>query len=74
MKKYIQMMSTMLFSGMLDIPFSGNHSYRASNSVIRKSHPWDEVFLSKKERLGKSYEELQDLRKTRWEEAQRRNE
>lgn len=33
----------------------------------RVAHPWDKVNLSKSERKGKTYEELQELRKQIWE-------
>lgn len=34
----------------------------------RASHPWDTVQLTKTERKGKSPEEIQALRKKRWNE------
>lgn len=38
-----------------------------SNRVVREHHPWDTFQLSKADRKGKSPEEIQALRKQRWE-------
>lgn len=35
----------------------------------RESHAWDNVQLSKAERRGKSFEEMQALRRQKWEAA-----
>jgi len=43
------------------------------NGVTREYHPWDHIQLSKKERKGKTYEELQALRKKKYEESLERN-
>ena len=32
-----------------------------------QTHPWDKVFLTKQERKGRSYEEVQALRKEKYE-------
>jgi len=46
---------------------------RWDKSVVHNSpspklqYPWDSVQLSKQERKGKSYEEMQALRKTKYE-------
>ena len=37
------------------------------NGVDRKSYPWDRIQLSKAERRGKGPEEIQALRKAKWE-------
>ncbi len=36
------------------------------NGVQREQKPWDDVHLSKEERKGKSYEEMQEMRKVKW--------
>lgn len=36
----------------------------------KKRNPWDSINLSKGERKGKSYEELQELRKSKWVDLQ----
>ena len=33
----------------------------------KKMHPWDKVHLSKAERKGKTYEQMQELRARKWE-------
>ena len=35
----------------------------------RAWNPWDSVNLTKSERRGKSYQEQQELRKTKWEQS-----
>ena len=40
------------------------------NGVSRIRHPWDKINLTKAERRGKTYEELQALRKEKYEEIQ----
>lgn len=42
-------------------------SNRIHNGVSREHHPWDKINLTKSERRGKTYEELQEMRKQRWE-------
>jgi hypothetical protein len=34
-------------------------------------HPWDRVNLLKSERKGKTYLEMQEMRRERWEEARK---
>lgn len=42
-----------------------------SNRVIKsKPNPWDSVQLTKAERKGKTYEQMQELRKEKWTIAQ----
>jgi uncharacterized protein YigE (DUF2233 family) len=41
------------------------------NRVFRVDPPWQTINLSKKERKGKTFEELQEMRKKVWEERQR---
>jgi hypothetical protein len=38
------------------------------NGVVRVINPWDDVHLSKAERKGKTPEEIQAMRKQKWEE------
>ena len=38
-----------------------------NNRVIREHNPWDNINLSKDERRGKSYAEMQALRREKWE-------
>lgn len=40
------------------------------NRVIRTTHPWDKIQLSKKERLGKSFEQIQEMRKNKHNEGE----
>ena len=44
--------------------------YDPSRVESRRRNPWDSVQLSKAERRGKTPEELQALRKAKWEAAQ----
>lgn len=37
------------------------------NGVSRERHPWDKINLTKSERRGKTYEELQAIRKAIYE-------
>lgn len=39
------------------------------NNEIKIKNPWDYVNLTKKERIGKTYKELQIIRKQKWEEC-----
>lgn len=39
-------------------------------SARRASHPWDNIQLSKGERRGKTYEQLQELRRKKYAEQQ----
>ena len=41
----------------------------AFSAPCRESHPWDRVQLSKADRLGKSRDEIQAMRKKRYESA-----
>jgi uncharacterized protein YigE (DUF2233 family) len=41
------------------------------NRVFRVDPPWQTIDLSKKERKGKTFEELQEMRKKVWEERQK---
>lgn len=73
MRKYSTMMA--MYAAMLSamsIGTTGSDFSRENtvhNGVERPWHPWDNVNLSKSERKGKSYEELQALRKQRYEES-----
>ena len=71
MNKYLRMAALLspIVYGMLNVRETGLHDKRIHNGVTRVTHPWDKVDLSKSERRGKTYEELQAMRKQRWEEA-----
>ena len=56
--------------GMLNGREFGAYDNRIHNGVSRVVHPWDKINLTKSERRGKTYEELQALRKQKYEEAQ----
>jgi hypothetical protein len=56
--------------GMLNGHEFGAFDNPIHNGVSRDAHPWDKVNLSKADRRGKTYEELQALRKQKYEEAQ----
>ena len=45
----------------------GGGLYVLRNGVERKHNPWDNVNLSKKERKNKTYEEIQAMRRAKWE-------
>ena len=70
--KYAKMAALMsaIGYGMLNGREFGAYDNCIHNGVSREVHPWDKVNLSKSERRGKSYEELQAMRKHKWEEAQ----
>ena len=56
--------------GILNGNEFGAYDNRIHNGVSRVAHPWDKINLTKSERRGKTYEELQALRKQKHEEAQ----
>jgi len=62
-------MSTMV-GGM---PTAGN-PFGARGPTPRPRNPWDDEHLSKHERRGKTYEEIQAMRKTKWESKQKAGE
>jgi len=49
------------------------HGHLCDNYTIpayvppKEVHPWDNIHLTKEERKGKTFEELQTLRKEKWE-------
>ena len=45
----------------------GPRTRYVENGPVHVRHPWDSVELSKAERRGKSYEEIQALRREKWE-------
>jgi len=69
--KYTQMATLMssLAYGMLNGEDFGVYDTRVHNGVSKDTHPWDHISLSKNERRGKTYDELQKIRKQRWEES-----
>lgn len=42
---------------------------RLSPTRKEHGHPWDRVNLTKAERKGKTYEEMQTMRRERWERS-----
>lgn len=64
------MMSAMMLSGGLGGLFD-NESRETipTRPEPRETHQWDKINLTKSQRKGKSYEELQELRKKIWEES-----
>jgi hypothetical protein len=42
---------------------------RLSPTRKEHGHPWDRVHLTKAERRGKTYEEMQAMRRERWERS-----
>ena len=48
---------------------NGSDPTTIHNAVVKETHPWDYINLSKQERKGKSFEELQALRKSKYEES-----
>ena len=71
MKEKFNRASALVAQAMALGAFSGAdmfyESNRIRNGVIREVNPWDKVQLTKSERKGKTYEELQAMRKERWE-------
>jgi hypothetical protein len=49
----------------------GTYVTRVRNGVTREHYPWDKIHLAKAERRGKTYEELQAMRKQKYEEEDR---
>lgn len=39
----------------------------SNHAVKPEPHPWNSVQLTKAERKGKTYEQIQELRKEKWE-------
>ena len=64
------MMMALTTSGLFGDVMGGLNSNTLHNGVSRVVHPWDKINLSKSERRGKTYEELQAIRKQKYEEAQ----
>jgi hypothetical protein len=60
------LMNTMLLSGMMN--YNGGEPDLRFTTPTREYHSWDHIQLSKEERKGKTYEELQELRKKKYEE------
>ena len=63
-------MMALTTSGLFGDAMGGLNSNTLHNRVSREYHPWDKINLTKSERRGKSYEELQATRKQKYEEAQ----
>lgn len=62
-----------MLSALLPLALMGGLDWpdnRIHNGSTRQYNPWDTVHLTKAERKGKSLEELQALRKMKWEEKQ----
>ena len=51
------------FLGILPKCFIGNELIEKTPKVY---HEWDNIHLTKQERKGKSYEQMQELRKLKW--------
>jgi hypothetical protein len=63
MKPYMAAMVQLLAASMF-YPNPREYTGRVlENGVTRTRHPWDSIHLSKAERKGKTFEELQELRK-----------
>ena len=65
---YAEELNAILSDSM--ICFQNPHVRRAENreqNVRKKRHPWNKVHLSKVERKGKTYEQIQELRAMKWE-------
>lgn len=45
-------------------------NYVAAESTNRPIRPWDHIDLTKDERKGKTFEEMQAMRREKWEAAQ----
>lgn len=63
--RFAIMQALMMGAAFGDV-MGGYNSNTIHNRVSRKSNPWDTINLSKSERRGKSYEELQEMRKARY--------
>jgi len=56
-----------MYSSMAQAMGVYNDSHIIHNGIEHIYHEWDKVQLTKKERSGKTYEELQKIRKEKWE-------
>ena len=66
----LMVFASMAISNMTSIRERGNDRWLHNSPEPRKTNPWDGVNLTKSERKGKTYEEIQAMRRERWE-AQR---
>ena len=71
-KRLAMMNAAMMLALTSEVPFSYRQDDVIHNGVDRVTHPWDTINIPKKERRGKSFEELQEMRKQRWEELSKR--
>jgi hypothetical protein len=57
----------LMYTMMLGMMMSERHNYTAEPKEPRIWHEWDNISIPKAQRKGKSYEELQEMRKKIWE-------
>jgi hypothetical protein len=64
--------AALMFDACAGMTLGGYDEYASShNNGVRKSpKPWDNIQLSKSERKDKTWEQLQELRKAKWESEQ----
>ena len=63
-------MAATMMGGLAD-GFDFGDKITLHNGVNRERHPWDTISLSKAERRGKTPDEMQAARKSKWIAAQR---
>ena len=69
--KNVNMLAALLpVMAMSALSFEGG-SKRIHNSPKHETHSWDKIDIPKKQRKGKTYEELQEMRKNIWLDMQR---
>ena len=65
-KKYA-MMTAMIAAMSMGMYNGGYSDNTIRNGVNKRSNPWDKINLSKEQRRGKSFDEIQAMRKSIYE-------
>lgn len=70
-KKYAKtsLMLAMMGAAMMSGMPIGGRDIVIHNGSTKSYNPWDKIQLTKSERKGKSYEEIQAIKKERWERS-----
>ena len=66
-----QFYNSMAMLSLLQTGLINRDSKILNNGVIKKHSPWDMVQLSKLERKGKTFEQIQEARKEKWSAQQK---
>ncbi len=59
--------TAMIIGSMLNDGLPSDNINTLHNSPVHEHHPWDKISLSKSERKGKTFEEMQKIRKEKYE-------